>query len=227
MPGVSCSSRHSRRSRAATPGGSSFCTTARARSARARSSFVGVRPQQVFQAALQIAVGVEVVDDPLAHRPQGRLDLEPAQLIVEIVLQRLRPGDHVGHGVELPLAGLFRPRRARDGSAPRSGRATPRPSSSAARNRPRCWCVSSMTSSRSSSVGASGDLRTSGSRPSSAGRSGSSSCSSSTGFSSISCSIRSCRARMGNCRISIDWIIRGASTCFCTNPQGLDRGKVA
>ena len=66
-----------------------------------------VQAQEVFQAALQVAVAIEVVDDPLAHRPQVRLDSEPAQLVAEIVLQRLRPGDHVGHGVELPLAGLF------------------------------------------------------------------------------------------------------------------------
>ena len=62
-------------------------------------------------------------------------------------------------------------------------------------------------------------------RPSigSAGRSGSSSCNSSTGLASISCSIRSSRARMGSCRISIDWIIRGASTCFCTNRRSCPR----
>ena len=40
--------------------------------------------------------------------------------------------------------------------------------------------------------------------------------SSSASFSCISCSIRSCSAMIGNCRISIDWIMRGASTCFCT-----------
>ena len=28
--------------------------------------------------------------------------------------------------------------------------------------------------------------------------------------------MRSCSAMIGNCRISIDWIIRGASTCFWT-----------
>ena len=74
-----------------------------------------VQPQKVFQAALQVAVGIEVVDDPLAHRPQVRLDLEPTQLVAEIVLQGLRPGDHVGHGVELSHAGLFHlgPRRTR------------------------------------------------------------------------------------------------------------------
>ena len=45
-----------------------------------------VQPQQIFQAALQVAVAVEVVDDPLAHRPQGRVDFEPAQLVAEIIL---------------------------------------------------------------------------------------------------------------------------------------------
>ena len=38
---------------------------------------------------------------------------------------------------------------------------------------------------------------------------------SSIGFSFISCSMRSCKARIGNCRISIDWIIRGANFWVC------------
>ncbi len=136
-PGTNCNSRHSRRSRAPTPGGSSFCTSASARWAKAKSSGAGVGAQQVLQPPLQIAVGVEVVDDAVGHRPQRRLQVEPAQLVVQIVLQRLRPGDHVGHRVELALAGLFDLAARARASAPRSGRATPRPSSSAARNRPR------------------------------------------------------------------------------------------
>ena len=35
------------------------------------------------------------------------LEVEPAQLVVQIVLERLRPGDHVGHGVGLAFAGLL------------------------------------------------------------------------------------------------------------------------
>ena len=151
-----------------------------------------------------------------------RLEVEPAQLVVEIVLQRLGPGDHVGHGVVLALARLFHLGPRRPASAPRSGRATPRPSSSAARSRPRC------RASRRSPARA---LRRWGRRAtrlapaSSAGRSGSSSWRSSIGFSCISCSIRSSRARIGNCRISIDWIIRGARICFCTSPQVLTERK--
>ncbi len=67
----------------------------------------GVGVDQVFQAALQIAVGVEVVDDAVAHLPQRRVNFKPAELIVQVVLQRLRPGDHVGHGVVLALALFF------------------------------------------------------------------------------------------------------------------------
>ena len=171
-------------------------------------------PSRSSSRALQIAVGVEVVDDAVGHRPQLGLQIEPAQLVVQIVLQRLRPGDHVGHRVELALAGLFDLAARRTASAPRSGRATPRPSSSAARNRPRS-CGSRRSPARA--------LPRWGRRAACApparllgGSSGSSSSNSRTGFSSISCSIRSCKARIGNCRISIDWIIRGASTCFCT-----------
>ena len=213
MPGINCNSRHSRRSRAPTPGGSSFCTSASACWARASSSGPASGSIRSSSRALQIAVGVEVVDDPVGHRPQLGVEVEPAQLVVQIILQRLRPGDHVGHGVVLALAFLFDPRAATGASAPRSGRATPRPSSAAARSRPRCSWSRRSPARALPRVGASGF---SASRPALRGRSGSSSCSSRTGFSSISCSIRSCSARIGNCRISIDWIIRGASTCFCT-----------
>ena len=72
-----------------------------------------LRAQEVFQPALQVSVGVEVVDDPLGHRAERRVQLEPAQLIVEVILEGLRPGGHVRHGVQLPLARLLllRPRR--------------------------------------------------------------------------------------------------------------------
>ena len=86
----------------------------------------------------------------------GRVQVEPAQLIVQIVLQRLRPGDHVGHGVVLPLAFLFRPAcwRACERSSKWSGH-----SSSMFISRSKSsslFFVSSTTSSRSSTVGASG-----------------------------------------------------------------------
>ena len=61
-------------------------------------------PKQVLQPALQVTVRIQVVNDPIGHRPQARIEVEPAQLVVQIVLQRLRPLLHVGHGVELPLA---------------------------------------------------------------------------------------------------------------------------
>ena len=67
----------------------------------------GVRAQQVLQPPLQIPVGIEVVDDAVGHRPQVRRQVEPAQLVVEVILQRLGPGDHVGHRVELAFAGLL------------------------------------------------------------------------------------------------------------------------
>ena len=85
-----------------------------------------------------------------------RLQVEPAELIVQVVLQRLRPGDHVGHRVVLALAGFF--------DSLLDGRATllevvgpllvhlQQPLEIVLV----VW-VSSMTSSRSSSVGASGD----------------------------------------------------------------------
>ena len=75
--------------------------------------FRGIGPHQVFQPALQPAVRVQVVDDPVGHGPKLGVQLEPRQLIVQVVLKRLRPVGHVGHGVVPPLALLLNavPRR--------------------------------------------------------------------------------------------------------------------
>src|SRR5262249_45572197 len=76
--------------------------------------------------------------------------------------------------------------------------------------------LSSMTSSFCGSVTSSRSLAGWASKPSgsrsSAGAPSSrpASCNSRTGFSCSSCWIRSCRAMLCSCRISIDWIIRGA-----------------
>ncbi len=72
--------------------------------ARANVLGAAVGIDQVFEPALQVAVGVEVVDDPVAHLPQRLVEIEPAKLIVQIVLQRLRTIDHVGHRVVLAVA---------------------------------------------------------------------------------------------------------------------------
>ncbi len=41
--------------------------------------------------------------------PQFGPDFEPAQLVVQVILQRLRAGNHVGHRVVRPLAFFFQP----------------------------------------------------------------------------------------------------------------------
>ena len=147
--------------------------------------------------------------------------VEPAQLVVQIVLQRLRPGDHVGHRVELALAVLL------DLAARRLGALLEVVGPLLVHLHQPLEVVLVRVRSRRSPTRVLPRLGASGAcgprlalRPAS---SGSSSCSSSTGFSSISCSIRSSSARIGNCRISIDWIIRGASTCFCTSRRSWPR----
>ena len=89
-----------------------------------------------------------------------------------------------------------RSRRGKDGSVPRSGRATPRPSSATARSRPR----SSGFRRSPTRVLPRWGRRAIDAPPTPPPRpadSGSSSCNSSTGFSSISCSIRSCKRQDG------------------------------
>ena len=118
MPGVSCSSRHSLSVRAPTPGGSSRCTTrerffgdrqSASRDATAASPFSsgGERRQQLFERRLQVAVRVEAVDDPLGHPPHRVVELEPAELMVQVVDERLGPGQHVGHRVVPAVAFLL------------------------------------------------------------------------------------------------------------------------
>ena len=65
------------------------------------------RIDEVFKPALHVAVGIEVVDDPVAHLPQRLVEIEPAELIVQMIVQRLRSIDHVGHRVVLPVAGFI------------------------------------------------------------------------------------------------------------------------
>ncbi len=143
----------------------------------------------------------------------GVVEIEPAELVVQVVVQAGRPRRPCWPWRR--AGGPLLPRSAPTTAAiaRRSGRATPRPCSAAARNRPRC----SSIRRRPARARRRSARRGSAARPSSSGRSGSVSTSSSVSFSCISCSMRSCSAMIGNCRISIDWIIRGARTCFWTS----------
>ena len=110
MSGVSCRSRHSRRSRAPTPGGSSRWTR---RSASSACSIVASPPKSrttSWRSSLKIAVLVEVVDDVLGQLADGRLAVEEAELIGQVVVERAGPRGHVLHRFLLAV-GLLAERR--------------------------------------------------------------------------------------------------------------------
>ncbi len=215
MPGVSCSSRHSRKSRAATPGGSSFCTMAkrllRQRQA-ARAPALGSTMSS--SRALQIAVGVEVVDDPVGHAPAAR------------ARARTSRADRADSLAAIAAGPPCWPWRRACGRLPLRSRVLRRARALLEVVGPLLVHVQQpleivlvvlafvddqlalfLASARRGSRRSTGLPRADRDLPPTR---------SSTGFSCISCSMRSCKAMIGNCRISIDWIIRGASTCFWT-----------
>jgi hypothetical protein len=55
----------------------------------------------------EIAVGVEVVDDLVGRLPDGFREILAGQLRMEMVAERLRTLLHVGHHVEVAVAGLI------------------------------------------------------------------------------------------------------------------------
>jgi len=59
----------------------------------------------------QIAVVVEVVDDVLGQRPEGRIGVEEAELLGQLVVERLGARGHVLHGLLFAVA-LFNQGRA-------------------------------------------------------------------------------------------------------------------
>jgi hypothetical protein len=104
MSGVSCSSRHSRRSRAATPGGSSAGPRPAPRSSQlqfAPAASGGSRSSRLDRNSRR--PGIEAGDDPLAHLAAVGLQFQFAQLMQQIIVQRLGPGDDVGHRVVLAV----------------------------------------------------------------------------------------------------------------------------
>ena len=105
VSGVTWSSRHSSASRAPTPGGSKCCRISTASSIcswLAPVRIVRRRCRQVGQ--FQEAVVVDVRDQKLDQVGLFRREVEEAELLVEVVLQRLRPRRHVRHGVVLAVA---------------------------------------------------------------------------------------------------------------------------
>ena len=69
-----------------------------------------LRIDQVFELPWQPAVGVQAVDDPLGHLPRVGIEFKPAQLVAQIVMQRLRPRHHVGDRVVLAIGVLLHAR---------------------------------------------------------------------------------------------------------------------
>ncbi len=168
------------------------------------------RRQQLFERRLQVAVGVEAVDDPLGHPPHGIVELEPAQLMMQVIDQRLGPGQHVGHRIVAAIAFLLDAIHRR----PATLLVVVRQILGHVDEPLEVVLVVAVVFDDQLALGV-GDAA--GAASSSAGcfrLVSSTSTWSSTGLSSISCSMRSCNAISGSCRISIDWIIRGASTCF-------------
>ena len=152
-----------------------------------------------MQAELEVAVLVEVVDDVLGKLLDRRVAVEEAELIGQIIVKRPGPRGHVLHGVLLAVAFL-----AQGGPAP------PRPL--VVKLAP----VLVQTDQAVEFVGLGLGLglrdcrRCPASSPSASEGAADSRRSTRTGFSLSSCSIRSCNAMIGNCKISIDWIMRGA-----------------
>ncbi len=65
--------------------------------------------QQVDQLTLQASFRVQIVNNPLDQLPQFILQIEPADLVPQVVLQGLRSADHIGHRVVPPGRFLFDP----------------------------------------------------------------------------------------------------------------------
>ena len=222
-PGVSCSSRHSlsdagaaRPADRAAARRASACSASSSCSARMRAASPlsrRDRRQQVFQRRLQIAVRVEVVDDPVGHLPRRRRR------------DRTSRADGPGSRAATRAGRPCWPSRRAGGRLRASMRFMRRPATLFVVVGQilghvqqalevvlvvRCRLDDQLALGVGRRVGCSrprprlafGDLVLVGSIWSR------------HGLSSISCSMRSCRAMIGNCRISIDWIIRGASTCF-------------
>ena len=151
-----------------------------------------------WKVSLKIALLVEVVNDVLGQLADGRFAVEEAELIGQVVVERAGPRGHVLHGV-LFAVGLLA-----------EGRPAP----------PRPFVVKLApvlveTDQAVEFVGLAvrlrlGRPRAAVSSPSASVGEADSRRSSRTGFSLSSCSIRSCNAMIGNCKISIDWIMRGA-----------------
>ena len=140
---------------------------------------------------VQEPVVVEVVDDVLGQGADGRLGVEEAELVGQVVVERLRPRGHVLHGVVLAV-GLLAQRGPAEAVRLAERARTSRP-------------VPSNSGRLGGLVAVVGGLRRP--RPPAPGTRARST---RTGFSLSSWSIRSCKAMSGSCRISIDWIMRGA-----------------
>ena len=65
-----------------------------------------LRIDQLLERHRQVAVDVEVVDDLICGLPFGLAELVVGELVVEMVRQGFWPFGHVGHGVEVAIAGL-------------------------------------------------------------------------------------------------------------------------
>ena len=189
--GVSCRSRHSRRFRAPTPGGSSFWTRpGPPRPGQGRVA--AVVADEVAELEVEEAVVVEVVDQVLGQGPDDRVAFEEAELVGQVVVERLGPRRHVLHRVVLAV-GLL----AEGGPAQAVGLAVgvgPVVGLVELRGRRLLGAVAAAASASASASAGVDDSRRS----------------TRIGFSISSWSIRSCSAISGSCRISIDWIMRGA-----------------
>ena len=145
---------------------------------------------------MQVAVLVEVVDDVLGQRADGRLAVEEAELIGQVVVERPGPRGHVLHRVVLAVGLLAQ----RGPAQPVRLRRTSSAQSSAV----------AVELGRLRRLGLGLGAAPRRRPPPRPRRAGVSRRSTRTGFSLSSWSIRSCNAIRGSCKISIDWIMRGA-----------------
>ena len=109
----SCSSRHSLRSRAATPAGSSDWTSLRATSS-SLSSGAGSTPAIALSSSefdAQIAVVVECLDDHQHQRPVARRRRQQLHLRAQVIAQRLIRRGQIGR-IEFGVGSVGAPRAA-------------------------------------------------------------------------------------------------------------------
>ena len=66
-----------------------------------------IRIDEILEWHRQVAVGVEVVDHFVGGGPLHFGEFVVGDLGVEVIAERLRPLSHVGHDVEIPIAGLL------------------------------------------------------------------------------------------------------------------------